>query len=66
MLPSSIRSAIPFVTYASRVVLDVLLSSRIEYPTKEPLLPTAPGASPSSRDTRVASEIAEIRLGSVQ
>lgn len=66
ILPSSIRNAIPFVTYASRVVLDVLLSRRMEYPTKDPFVPTAPADSPSSRETRVASEMADIRLGSVQ
>lgn len=49
--PSSIRSAIPFVTKAKRVFREVLLSRRIEYPTKELRVPTALGASPSSRDT---------------
>lgn len=64
--PSNILSAIPLVTKASRVFLDVLLSSRIEYPTRELIVPTAPGASPSSRETRCAREIADIRRGSVQ
>jgi len=49
--PSIIRSAIPFVTKARRVLRFVLLSSRIEYPTRELDVPTAFGGSPSSRDT---------------
>jgi hypothetical protein len=38
----------PLVTNVNRVVLEVLLSSLIEYPTREPGVPTAFGASPSS------------------
>lgn len=63
--PSSILSAIPLVTKFSLVLLDVWLSSRIVYPTSDEFVPTLPGASPSSWDTRCASDIAEIRLGSV-
>ena len=63
--PSSILRAIPFVTNESRVFLEVWLSSRIEYPTKDEFVPTAPGGSPSSRETRWAREIADIRRGSV-
>lgn len=60
------RNAIPFVTNAKQVRLETLLSNRIEYPTMEEGVPTAPGGSPSSRDTRCAREIAEMRRGSVQ
>ena len=53
--PSNIRSAIPFVTKAKRVFREMLLSRRIEYPTRELAVPTAFGASPSSRDTPACS-----------
>jgi hypothetical protein len=56
----------PLVTKASRVFLDVLDSKRMEYPTRDASVPTALGASPSSRETRCAKEMAEIRRGSVQ
>ena len=64
-LPSSILNAIPFVTNVKRVFFDVTLSSRIEYPTKDDIVPTEPTGSPNSWDTRCAREIAEIRRGSV-
>ena len=63
--PSSMRRAIPLVTNASFVFLDTQLSSRIEYPTSEDKVPTWPAESPSSCETRWASEMAEIRRGSV-
>jgi hypothetical protein len=56
----------PFVTNVRRVFFDVILSKRIEYPTSELGVPIAPGGSPNSRETRCASEMAEIRRGSVQ
>ena len=56
----------PFVTNVRRVFFDVILSKRIEYPTSELGVPNAPGGSPNSRETRCASEMAEIRRGSVQ
>lgn len=64
--PSSILNAIPFVTKANLVFLVVLLSKRIEYPTKDDNVPTLPGGSPSSSETLCAREMAEIRRGSVQ
>ena len=60
------RRAMPFVTYDSRVVLDVLLSSLTVYPTNDPMFPAVLGGSPSSTETRCASEMADIRRGSVQ
>ena len=56
----------PFVTNVRRVFFDVILSKRIEYPTSELGVPIAPGGSPNSRETRCASDMAEIRRGSVQ
>jgi hypothetical protein len=47
----------PFVTKANRVFLEILLSRRIEYPTREFAVPTAFGASPSSRDTPAYSTL---------
>jgi hypothetical protein len=44
------------------VFRDVQFSSLIEYPTMEDIDPTWFGASPSSCETRWASEMAEIRL----
>jgi len=47
----------------SILVSDVRLSSRIWYPTSEPLEPTEPFLSPISCETLCAMEIADIRLG---
>jgi hypothetical protein len=54
------------VAYTSLVSLEVLASSRIEYPTRDLLVPRSFLFSPSSSLTRRAREIAEILLGSVQ
>ncbi len=61
--PSSIRKAIPLVTNARRVFLVVLLSRRIEYPTREFKVPTAPGKSPNSLETpeQVVSDSGNVR-----
>jgi len=45
---SNMRRAIPLVTNVNLVFLDTLLSSLIEYPTKESGVPTAFFGSPSS------------------
>jgi hypothetical protein len=63
--PSSMRSTIPVVAYTRRAFLPILLSSRTPLPTSDESEPTTPGASPSSCETRSASEMALMRRGSV-
>lgn len=60
------KELLTVVAYMRRVALATLLSKRMLYPIRERFVPREPGASPSSCETRWASEIAEIRLGSVQ
>lgn len=48
---SNNRRRIPYVANMSRLVAEVLLSRRIEYPTNEDVVPTEAGGSPSSADT---------------
>lgn len=63
---SSIRKIIPYVANIRRLVREVVLSKRIEYPTNEDGVPTLAGGSPNSADTLWAKETVDILRGSAQ